>query len=190
MISSTAVTVAMTKKSKDHPEYADTYVVATLLASCIMFVRVVVVAFFIYPKTLESIVLPGGMMFLGLLGMVAYYYIQSKKNTIREEISEDKNEEYESPFQLLPAIQFAGLIVVIKYLAILGNIYKDSVPPEVSNYFLGLISGIGDVDAINLTMSEGAKSGEIPLFIATTTILIAVISNNSVKASIAYRFGE
>lgn len=39
-------------------------------------------------------------------------------------------------------------------------------------------------------MSEGAKDGSIPLFIAATTILIAVMSNNTVKASIAYRFGE
>lgn len=39
-------------------------------------------------------------------------------------------------------------------------------------------------------MSEGARSGEISLFVAATTILIAVMSNNTVKASIAYRFGE
>lgn len=39
-------------------------------------------------------------------------------------------------------------------------------------------------------MSEGAKDGSIPLFIASTTILLAVMSNNTVKASIAYRFGE
>lgn len=39
-------------------------------------------------------------------------------------------------------------------------------------------------------MSDGAKDGSIPIFIAATTILIAVMSNNTVKASIAYRFGE
>jgi uncharacterized membrane protein (DUF4010 family) len=39
-------------------------------------------------------------------------------------------------------------------------------------------------------MSEGAKDGSIPLFIAATTILLTVMSNNTVKASIAYRFGE
>jgi uncharacterized membrane protein (DUF4010 family) len=103
---------------------------------------------------------------------------------------DEEKDEYESPFQLLPAIQFAGLIVIIKYLAILGDIYKNEVPPQISNYFLGLVSGIGDVDAINLTMSEMARDNPEFLFIATTTILIAVISNNTVKASIAYRFGE
>lgn len=191
MISSTAVTVAMTKKSKEHPWYSNSYVVATLLASCIMFIRVVVVSFFVFPKTLESILIPWGVMFLGLVGMTLYYYLQAKKTEAnQEQVGEKSESEYESPFQLLPAIQFAGLIVMIKYFAILWDIYKNQVPPEVSNYFLGLISGIGDVDAINLTMSEMARDGNLPLFIATTTILIAVISNNSVKASIAYRFGE
>jgi uncharacterized membrane protein (DUF4010 family) len=71
--------------------------------------------------------------------MVGYFYLQSKKKQpIADE--EDKKQEYESPFQLLPAIQFAGLIVIIKYLSILGDVYKNSVPPALSNYFLGLIS--------------------------------------------------
>ena len=39
-------------------------------------------------------------------------------------------------------------------------------------------------------MTQGAKDGSIPLFIASTTILLAVMSNNTIKASIAYRFGE
>jgi uncharacterized membrane protein (DUF4010 family) len=46
------------------------------------------------------------------------------------------------------------------------------------------------VDAINLTYSSNAKAGIISAIIASTTILIAVMSNNIVKASIAYRFGE
>lgn len=43
---------------------------------------------------------------------------------------------------------------------------------------------------MNYIYATGAKSGEFSLLIATTTILIAVMSNNTVKASIAYRFGE
>ena len=41
-----------------------------------------------------------------------------------------------------------------------------------------------------MAYSTGAKSGDFTLVIAVTTILIAVMSNNVVKASIAYRFGE
>lgn len=189
LISSTATTVAMTRKSTEHPEHRNSYATATLLASCIMFIRVIVVAAYIYPSILDSILLPGTMMFLGLAGVTVYHLMNAWKEKIPA-VKSEKEGNYESPFQLVPALQFAGLIVIIKFVAILGKIYKDVVPQEVSNYFLGLVSGFADVDAVNFAMSEGAKDGSIPLFIASTTILLAVMSNSTVKASIAYRFGE
>jgi uncharacterized membrane protein (DUF4010 family) len=152
-----------------------------------MFVRVIVVAAYIYPTILDSILLPGTIMFLGLAGVTVYHLINAWKEKVPV-VKSEKEGNYESPFQLMPALQFAGLIVIIKFIAILGKVYKDTVPQEVSNYFLGLVSGFADVDAVNFAMSEGAKEGSIPLFIAATTILIAVMSNNTVKASIAYRF--
>jgi uncharacterized membrane protein (DUF4010 family) len=69
-------------------------------------------------------------------------------------VKAEKEGNYESPFQLVPALQFAGLIVIIKFLAILGKVYKDDVPQSLSNYFLGLVSGFADVDAVNFAMSE------------------------------------
>jgi uncharacterized membrane protein (DUF4010 family) len=189
LISSTATTVAMTKKSKEHPENRNSYVVGTLVASCIMFLRVIIVAWGIYPAILTTIWIPATVMFVGLSGMAVFYFMESRKEKL---IPEDPNErkEYESPFQLIPAIQFAILIAVIKFLSIIGKSYEHIIPPEISNYGLAIISGLADVDAINMTYSGNAKAGLVSLIIASTTILIAVMSNNIVKASIAYRFGE
>jgi uncharacterized membrane protein (DUF4010 family) len=189
LISSTATTVAMTRKSKQHPEHRNSYATATLLASCIMFIRVMVVASYIYPTILDSILLPGIMMFVWLASVTVWNLMKAWKEKVPV-VTSEKEGNYESPFQLLPALQFAGLIVIIKFIAILGKVYKDIVPQSVSNYFLGLVSGFADVDAVNFAMSEWARDGSIPLFIAATTILIAVMSNNTVKASIAYRFWE
>ncbi|MBP6981706.1 DUF4010 domain-containing protein, partial [Candidatus Gracilibacteria bacterium] len=191
IISSTATTVAMTRKSTEHPEYRNSYVTATLFASCIMFIRVILVAFLIYPPILQTIIFPASVMFLGLSGMAFYsFYIAHKEEGKVALKNEEEQKEYESPFQLIPAIQFAGLIVIIKFLSILGKVYENEIPPQISNYGLALISGLADVDAINMAYSTGAKSGDFTLVIAATTILIAVMSNNVVKASIAYRFGE
>jgi len=46
------------------------------------------------------------------------------------------------------------------------------------------------VDAITQDMASKASESSIALTIAASTILIAAMSNNIVKASIAYRFGE
>lgn len=189
LISSTATTVAMTKKSTEHPENRNSYIVGTLVASCIMFIRVIVVAGIIYPTILISIWIPATAMFIGLSGTALYYYFESRKEPTAP-VDENEDKEYESPFQLLPAIQFAGLIVIIKFLSIVGKSLEHIIPPEISNYGLAIISGLADVDAINMTYSGNAKAGLITTVIATTTILIAVMSNNVVKASIAYRFGE
>lgn len=180
----------MTKKSTEHTEHRYAYVTATLLASCIMFLRVIIVAFVIYPPILASIIIPALIMFVGLAGYAGYTYLQTRKESSKPATIDTEEKEYESPFQLIPAMQFAGLIVVIKFLSILGIIYKDTIPPEISNYGLAIISGLADVDAINMTYSTGAKSGDFTTIIAATTILIAVMSNNIVKASIAKRFGE
>ena len=189
LISSTATTVAMTRKSREHPEHMHSYVVATLLSSCIMFIRVLLVAAYIYVNVVETIWIPAGVMLLGLSGMAFYYSRQRSSEKMPMKL-EEKKEEYESPFQILPALQFSGLIILIKFISEIGEIYQDIIPLEVSSYFIGLFSGLADVDGVNFIYTNAAKSGEMSLLIASTTILIAVMSNNTVKASIAYRFWE
>lgn len=98
----------MTRKSTEHPEYPHSYVTATLFASCIMFIRVILVAFLIYPPILQTIIFPASVMFLGLSGMALYsFYIAHKEEGKIAVKTENEEKEYESPFQLIPAIQFA-----------------------------------------------------------------------------------
>lgn len=70
----------------------------------------------------------------------------------------------------------------------MAKTFEHIIPPEVSNYGIALISGLADVDGVNATYSGNARDGITSLIIASTTIIIAVMSNNVVKASIAYRF--
>ena len=78
----------------------------------------------------------------------------------------------------------------MKFLSGLGLIYHDVLDPRIFNYALGAISGLADIDAITQDMASKASEGSIALTIAASTILIAALANNVVKASIAYRFGE
>lgn len=187
MISSTATTAAMTAKSNLHSNNRHAYAAATLIASCIMFIRVVAISGFYNPLLLSSLFLPALVMFLTLAGSAYYYAHLAKKERI---LKTKEAESYESPFRLIPALQFAFIIVAVKFIAGVGKIYSDIIPPEIFNYAFGLISGLADVDAITQTMASESLTGNPTLVIAASTILIAVISNNVVKASIAGRFGE
>jgi uncharacterized membrane protein (DUF4010 family) len=192
MISSTATTAAMTNKSKQHPEHRNAYIVATLIASTIMCIRVIAISGFYSSEILRVVMVPALCMFAGLIGTAYYYYRQYSPTTLvkKEEGIIEEQTEYESPFRLLPAIQFAGVIVAIKFLSGLGLIYKEYLDPRIFNYALGAISGLADVDAITQDMASKASEGSIAFTIAASTIIIAAMSNNIVKASIAYRFGE
>lgn len=189
LISSTAVTAAMTNKSHQSSENHASLVAATLVASIIMCARVIVVASVFNPAILSTIIFPAMAILLGLAGSVWYFYKKSLRAPKKSLVTE-KKEEYESPFELLPAIKFALVILGIKFISGIGVLYQEYIPVEAFYYILGAISGLADVDIITMEMGQKSQAETISLVVATTTILIAVISNNIVKALLAYRMGE
>lgn len=187
MISSTAVTAAMTTKSHDGSSNTTAYIAATLIASMIMCVRVIIVSAFYNPAMLATITIPSLAILLWLWGSVLYYYYKDKRANVKHVV---EAQEYESPFRIIPAIQFALIIVAVKFIAGIGLIYESVIDPKIFYYVLGIFSWLADVDAITMDMASKSLENSLPILIATTTILIATVSNNLIKASIAYRFGE
>jgi uncharacterized membrane protein (DUF4010 family) len=187
LVSSTAVTAAMTARSKEDAKNSASYAVATLTASSIMLVRVVVIVALVAGGLLGAILLPAAFMFTGLAGSVGYLLLKARAGKKKEIHVEEK---LESPFRIIPAIKFAAFVVLIKFASAVGVSYKDSFDPQTLYYAIGALSGLADVDAISLDMAGKFSDGSIPATVASAVVLIAVISNNFVKAGIAYRFGE
>lgn len=177
----------MTARSKEDVKNSESYAVATLAASSIMLVRVVAIVLFVAAPLTSTVIVPAGLMFLGLAAASAYLLLKNR-NTKGKEVHVE--EKLESPFSILPAIKFAGFVVLIKFVSAVGVSYKDTFDPQILYYGLGALSGLADVDAISLDMAGKFTDGGIPAAVASTVILIAVVSNNFVKATIAYRFGE
>jgi uncharacterized membrane protein (DUF4010 family) len=194
MISSTAVTTSMTTQSKEEPSHRSAYIMATLLATSIMFVRVIVIAAFSGGMILMWEVIPYiAAMLSSFLLVVGYLFISGRKPHARP-VTINVGENLTSPFSLKPALSFAVLIAFIKFLSGVGNIYKDVFAqlsfPGLFEYTLALISGLGDVDAITQTFGSSVAEGKTEISIAAIAIVIAVMSNSIVKGSIAWRFGE
>ena len=185
MVSSTATTASMTQKSKEDPKHVNSYVIGTLLASCIMFLRVFIIVLFFSPSLFSAIIIPGWIMFVAFLLATAYFYIKSLNEKNIKSSSEDEN--IRSPFRIAPALKFAGVIVIIKFISGVWIIYKDIWGEWIFYSALGIISGLADVDAITQTMAVDSGRGLITFSIAASTILLAVMSNNFIKGSIAWR---
>jgi uncharacterized membrane protein (DUF4010 family) len=174
----------MTHKSLHHPGNRHAYAAAALLASCIMFIRVVAISGFYSPSILGTIIVPASVMFITLGGSVIYLIHRASKERI---VQAEEKTTFESPFQLIPAFQFAGMVVAIKFIAGIGLIYKTFIDEHIFYYALGGLSGLADVDAITQDMASKSAEGSLGFLIAATTILIAVMSNNIVKTCIALR---
>lgn len=179
LVSSTAVTASMTANSKKDEINTDLYVVSTLLANTIMFVRVVVIVLLFNINMISSILLPSILMLLWMLSYMIFFYFKWRKKTNPENIISEKK-EYKSPFSIGPALKFALFVLMIKFISWVWSLYKD-VWWDYFYYALWIISGLADVDAISQTMSVDSRDWKIAIFVASITIIIAIISNNFVK---------
>lgn len=188
LISSTAVTASMTESSKKDKKNIDLYVVWTLLASTIMFIRVVLIVLFFNIDMINAITVPALFMLIGMWLYIYYFYHKSKNEKLNTNVVEVKS-DYKSPFTIWPAIKFAWFVLFIKFISAVWAEYKD-IWWDYFYYTLWIISWLADVDAISQTMSVDAKDWKLLTWVASTTIIIAVLSNNLVKWMIAWRFWE
>ncbi len=189
LVSSTAVTASMTESSKKDLKNRDLYVVSTLIASTIMFIRVVLIVLFFNIDMLSSIIFPSSFMLVWMILYMVYFYLKSKKKNVHVDNLSFEEKKYKSPFSVWPALKFAWFVLIIKFIAWVGSIYKD-IWWDYFFYALWVISWLADVDAISQTMAVDAIDWKVWLDLAAITIIIAVISNNFVKWWIAMRFWE
>lgn len=188
LISSTAVTWAMTEASKKDTRNTDMYVVSTLLASTIMFIRVVIIVLFFNINMISYIIYPSLFMLVWMVIYMVFFYLKSKKKnaTVKKPVDYEKK-KYSSPFSVWPALKFAWFVLIIKFIAWVGWLYQD-VWWDYFFYALWVISWLADVDAVSQTMAVDALDWKVWVWIASITIIIAIISNNFVKGWIAWRF--
>jgi len=189
LVSSTAVTASMSESSKKDLKNTSMYVVSTLLASTIMFVRVIIIVLFFNINMLSSIIYPSLFMLAWMILYMVYFYYSSRDKDLHVENLNFEEKKYSSPFSIVPALKFASFVLFIKFIAGVWALYKD-VWWDYFFYVLWIISWLADVDAISQTMAVDAIDWKVWAELAAITIIIAVISNNLVKGSIALKFWE
>ena len=178
LVSSTAVTTAMAARVKESDFIIRAAVFATVVASSIMFLRVLFEVSVINPNLISLLTAP--MLSMGVvgigLGLLAW------KTTKFREVGEDL--KLKNPFSLKPALLFGLLFLVILFASKIVNIYFGNS----GIYITSIISGFADVDAITISMAILAENTISPE-VAVTAITLAAISNTIIKFFIALFFG-
>lgn len=180
LVSSTAVTTTMAGKVKENNSLLEVCLFATIIASAVMFMRILVIVAIINSSLLSHILIP--LLAMALTGAVLAYIIWRKRGESKAETAEI---ELTSPFTLTPALKFGIFFAVVIIAAKLANAYFG----ETGVYAAGIFSGLAEVDAITLTMADISGKQIITANTAAIAITLAAMSNTIVKFAIAYLFG-
>jgi uncharacterized membrane protein (DUF4010 family) len=184
LASSTAVTTSMAEQSKRNKKIQNPFTFAVVIASAVMFIRVGFEVFVLNRELLSNLAVTLGAMLVASGGVLGFLWWSSSK---KEQQQKSKKElQLSSPFQLAPALKFGIFYVVILVLSNLANRFFG----ESGIYAAATVSGLADVDAITISLSNLAKSGEIFPSVAVKGITIAVLVNTAVKLSIVKIFGS
>ncbi|MDH3247857.1 MAG: DUF4010 domain-containing protein [Acidimicrobiia bacterium] len=183
LVSSTAVTMTLSERSRSHRSMSNLLALGVLLAWVIMFGRILVEVGVVNPGLLASVWIPifGAGLIAG--GWAAWLYTRSVDG-----ISEtEEPRTFTNPFRLGPAIQF-GLLYG---LVLIGSKALSEWLGATGIYAGAIVSGLADVDAITLSMAELSRgTGVVEDDVAANAIVFAAASNTLVKAGIVWVIGS
>ncbi len=179
LVSSTAVTLSFSQRSRTEPELAPVLALAILLAWTVMFFRVVIEVGVVNFSLAKNLAL--GMVLMGAVSLFICFVLWRRgRSKERAEVESGHN-----PFELGDAIKFGGLFAVVIFVASAAQVYFGNT----GLYLAGALAGLTDVDAIALSMANLAQQDPASSGAAARTIVIAVISNTMVKCGMAIWLG-
>ncbi len=180
LVSSTAVTLGFSQRSRLPDEDAASLALGIVLAWTVMFFRVVIVTSIISFDFGRRLAFAVGL--LCVTSLVASYWLwRCHQQVERGEVKAGHN-----PFELDEAIKFGMLFGVVVLIAKAAQVYLG----EAGLYLAAGLAGLTDVDAITLAMANLTISDVGNLEAATRAIVIAVMANTLAKAGMAIGLGS
>lgn len=179
LASSTALTLSLARMNARVP-MPHLLSCGILLASAIMYPRILLEVAVINPALLPTLLPP---MLAMTLGCVLGAFLLWRKSESSAAIN--TGELATQPFQLIPALKFGVLLVGI--LLIAHGIQEHM--GEQGLWLVSIVAGLTDVDAITLTLARMAQDG-IGTDTAVTGITLAAITNTLVKGGLALFAGH
>lgn len=180
LVSSTAVTLSFSQRSKTDSALSKPFALAIVVAWTVMFARVIVEVAVLNRELLKVVWIPiSAAAGAGLIYSLYLFFAHRTK--------EQGEVAFSNPFELKPAITFGLLYGLILLISKAAQMYLGGT----GIYLSSILAGTTDVDAITLSMAElSTKSGGLDTTIASRAVVLAALSNTAVKGSIAFFSGS
>jgi uncharacterized membrane protein (DUF4010 family) len=178
LISSTATTVSVARRSKRSGSSPQPLAAITLIAGAVVFVRVIVEVVLVGRSVAGTILPPlaAMMVFTSLVAAIAYRLMLKAGPQPFEE---------PPPSELKSAVVF-GLLYV---LVLLGVSYAKDRFGDAGMFTVAAISGLTDMDAITLSTAGLSNSGRLDPATAWRVILTGGLANMVFKSALAIGIG-
>ena len=183
LASSTATTLAMSRQSRSLPETGRLCALAVSLACTVMLGRVAVLVGAVSPNVLWQVA--PWLLFIATPGLL--FAVWSWRHfSHRHPVATEAAHEVRNPLSLRIAIQFGILYAVIVLLVRWANAGFGGT----GVYWASFFSGLTDLDAISLSISQLERAGSIVATEAARAVLIAAGANSILKAGMAFALGS
>lgn len=179
LASSTATTLGMSKMSRERPELAEDCTLALVIACTVMLWRVEILVLAISPPLALAILPDFLLMSLPGAAFSGWHLWRGSGNTVT-------STEYRNPLSLRVALQFGALYaLVVLMVKIAADWFGGAGLLAVS-----FLSGLTDLDAIALSLSNLLREGQVPAMLAMQGIVVGAVANSLLKATLAASLGD
>ena len=182
LVSSTVTTLSFASRSQENTLAIPLFAAAIILASSIMFPRLIIEIGIFNSTLMKGIFVP--MAVMGLTGlMLAAYSFRSFRKQVEDNAP---SVVFNNPFSLKSAISFALVFAAILAATRLATTYLgDAWLPVVA-----IVSGLTDADAIAFSISNLHRSGLISLDWASFNLVLGALSNTFMKLALVFALGN
>jgi uncharacterized membrane protein (DUF4010 family) len=178
VVSSTATTASFARLSRSGRDEAPLFAAVILVASTVVFARVLILIAVAASPAFASLAAPIGAMLGAMLALSATIYFVTRKQSM-------KPPEPENPAELKPALIFGALYAAVLILVQIAREHFGSA----GLYTVAGISGLTDMDAITLSTSQLVAAGQLDASTGWRSILLASLSNIVFKAAMVAVLG-
>jgi len=181
LVSSTVTTLSFARRSQETPEANRLFAMAVLLASSVMFPRLLLEIAVVNQDMMRNIAVPLGVM--GVTGFILAYYLYRRS---RDQAGGETSVTFDNPFSLKSAVTFGLVFAAILMVTRLATAYLGTQwLPAVA-----VVSGLTDADAIAFSLSNLEHAGLVSLDWASFNLVLGALSNTFMKLFLVFGLGH
>lgn len=178
MVSSTAYTFSISKKSVNEINLSYNYAVSIISASSMMFIRALIIIAVLNTAFAKTLTLP--FLIFASIGFIIYLIFYKKSTQI-----DDNEIILSNPFELKSAFIFGIIFGLTIFLTKFAQVYLGNQ----GVYLASSLAGFSSIDAIIISLSNFFNKTISPIE-AKRAIIFATLTNTVIKIFIAFFWGN